>query len=245
MYQRWALAFVAAVVILASGCVSAPAPFYENGQPRYQGATDIAGERTGRWTFYTESGLKRAEGNFIDGEMTGTWRFYHLSGQQAREMSLLAGMLHGPYRKWLADGVLVQEGQFSGGERDGLWKFYDAQGELRVEIGFNAGEPHGTVNTYYADLSSEEPAPESSYFYNEGKLNGEHVTYFREGQKMTESTWEMGKLVDLKAWEELGRQTAHDEAEETMDMVRKKDKELLKKIEKLTEVDPEALFWED
>ena len=83
--------------------------FYKNGQKVSEQNGDIL-------VYFYKSGVKKAEGKFINEKFEGTWLFYS------------------------EDSRLIQEGNFNNNEKDGEWKRYNKNGELEYHEHFKEGK---------------------------------------------------------------------------------------------------------
>tara|TARA_R110002020_G_scaffold39991_3_gene118318 strand:- start:7010 stop:7381 length:372 start_codon:yes stop_codon:yes gene_type:complete len=93
---------------------------FKNGKIACEGEFDH-GRKTGIWTYYLANGSVKAVGGYRDDLIVGDWRWYRENGQ------------------------LMQTGSFSDdGEKHGRWRRFDADGELMDETLFEHGKKVGS-----------------------------------------------------------------------------------------------------
>lgn len=78
---------------------------YANGQKVYELSDD-------RLTYYYKSGVKKAEGPFINGMMQGEWVFYRETGQLWQTASFLNNMKHGEFIRYNKAGQIEYHQHF-------------------------------------------------------------------------------------------------------------------------------------
>ena len=82
---------------------------YKNGQK----ISEMNGEIL---TYYYKSGVKKAEGKYVDEKFEGKWLFYNENGK------------------------LSQEGNFNNNEKDGEWKRFNDKEEIIYHVEFKNGK---------------------------------------------------------------------------------------------------------
>ena len=98
------------------------------------------------------------------------------------------------------NGNLRWERTYTDSKLDGISKEYDEAGTLREEISFKNGKKDGMYRNYYSDgkLRTETN-------YKDGLKDGEETTHLRWENKKTVSTYQNGKAINTKRYDEKGR----------------------------------------
>jgi antitoxin component YwqK of YwqJK toxin-antitoxin module len=105
-------------------------------------------------------------------------------------------LLHGPYKRYV-NGDLVEECNFYAGARDGRWEKYDANFMLLDKTRWLRGFPADSRIMYYdsAHTKIKEVVP-----VQYGKITGQYVAFYENGQVMEEGKYENG--VKIGRWTE-------------------------------------------
>jgi antitoxin component YwqK of YwqJK toxin-antitoxin module len=98
------------------------------------------------------------------------------------------------------NGNLRWERTYTDGKLDGVCKEYDENGTLREEIPFKNGKKDGIYRSYYSDGKLRNEAS-----YKNGLKDGEETTHLRWENKKTVSTYQNGKAINTKRYDEKGR----------------------------------------
>ncbi len=131
-------------------------------------AMDADGKRHGQWKkTYENSTQVRYEGTFDHGKEVGVFKFYKpTSGKQPtaiKRFSKTSNTVQVQY--FTARGAVISEGTMIGKERVGVWKYYH----------------NGSKKVMMTEM------------YTAGKLDGEQLTYFKNGQLTEKTTYIAGK----------------------------------------------------
>lgn len=100
-------------------------------------------------------------------------------------------LLHGSYRKYSGEN-LIEEGFYYMGTKDGRWVKYDSKFNLIDKSVWNRGFPAESRITYYDSAYTQVKEVLPVTF---GKVEGEYLEYYKEGQLMANGKYEGGKKV--------------------------------------------------
>lgn len=100
-------------------------------------------------TAYYNSGIKKAEGRFINGIMQGKGRAYHPNGALKYEGMFRKGIINGFGREFWDNNNIKYEGEFVNGIYYGEGRIYNKNGVLLAEGTFIDGKMHGMGTAYY------------------------------------------------------------------------------------------------
>jgi len=98
------------------------------------------------------------------------------------------------------DGKVRWEKTYKDGKLDGVTKEYDETGTLREEIHFKDGKKDGIYRSYYSDGKLRTEGN-----HKDGLKDGAETTYLRWENKKTVSTYQNGKVINSKRYDEKGR----------------------------------------
>jgi len=91
-----------------------------------------AAEPSGSWTSRYPTGMRLAEGAYVDKRPQGTWRFFHPSGNLAAVGAFRGGVRDGQWTFFhdAPHGVRLASGSFEDGVLVDEWHHYDEKGKL-------------------------------------------------------------------------------------------------------------------
>lgn len=112
----------------------------------------------------------------IDDQGSGSLIEYHPNGKRACHWELQNNHHDGPWRRWTAEGELLEEGWYRKGKRDGQYNLYFPDSAKRVE-----GR------------------------YKDDQRDGKWRRYREDGQVKQEDFYESGKLVRWEQWDSNGQ----------------------------------------
>lgn len=120
---------------------------------------------------------------------------------------LLAGFVFAPplvcaeiETEYWPNGKVRWERTYKDGKLDGVSKEYDEAGTLREEIHFKDGKKEGIHRSYYSDGKLR-----TEVNYKDGLKDGAETTHLRWENKKTISTYQNGKAINTKRYDEKGR----------------------------------------
>lgn len=107
--------------------------YYESGQRRAHGRyTDD--HQTGPWTYWFENGGIEWSGGFdASGKRSGEWTFFHPDSTMRARGRYVADFEDGPWEFFASDGSLDRAGQYDGGKMSGPWAYFHGAGRPKAE----------------------------------------------------------------------------------------------------------------
>ncbi|TLU97833.1 toxin-antitoxin system YwqK family antitoxin [Dyadobacter luticola] len=99
--------------------------------------------------------------------------------------------LHGSYKKYSGEN-LIEEGYYYMGVKDGRWVKYDAKYNLIDKTVWDKGFPAESRITYYDSAHTQVKEVVPVIF---GEVEGEYLSFYKEGQLMTNGKYDEGKKV--------------------------------------------------
>lgn len=151
------------------------------------------GERHGPWKGYYEeepSQLKY-EGTFDNGEEIGVFKFYQPGLKQPVATKTFRPASDTVEVKYLAqNGKIISEGNMLGQDRIGTWTYYHKNSDKVMMVeNYKKGKLQGEKLTYYDNGQIAEKAK-----YENGKLQGERMLYSVKGVVLEHLTYDNGEL---------------------------------------------------
>jgi antitoxin component YwqK of YwqJK toxin-antitoxin module len=98
------------------------------------------------------------------------------------------------------NGKVKWERSYKDGKLDGVSKEFDEAGTLREEENYNNGKKNGIYRSYYSDGTLRVEGN-----YKDGLKDGAETTHLRWENKKTVSTYQNGKAINTKRYDEKGR----------------------------------------
>ncbi len=142
--------------VLARQLMVAYRESWPNGTTKREGKTE-AGLQVGDWTYFYESGQRRARGPYVDDHQVGPWTYYYETGvvewsgtfdpkgRRIGEWSFhypdetlrargtyVEDFEDGPWEFFAQDGALERQGEFDGGKLSGHWTYHYAGGKPKA-----------------------------------------------------------------------------------------------------------------
>lgn len=151
MIKPWRCCFaIVALAVLAASCkvlARQVSTLYReawaDGTTKREGKLEN-GMQTGDWTYYYESGRRRARGRYVDDHQVGPWTFYYENGVVEWAGAFdETGRRTGEWVFHYPDETLRARGAFLDDFEDGPWEFYSADGALERRGAFDAGKLSG------------------------------------------------------------------------------------------------------
>ena len=97
-------------------------------------------------------------------------------------------------------GKVKWERNYTDGKLEGLSKGYDEAGNLREEENYTNGKKNGIYRSYYSDGRLRVEGN-----YKDGLKDGAETTHLRWENKKTVTTYQNGKAINTKRYDEKGR----------------------------------------
>ncbi|MCR9248626.1 MAG: redoxin family protein [bacterium] len=145
---------------------------WDNGLTKREGPIED-GLQTGEWTYYYESGQRRARGRYVDDHRIGPWVYYYETGivewrgefdekgRRSGEWSMnypdetlrargryVDDSEVGEWEFFFPDGTLQRRGSFDRGRLSGLWRYYRPDGSVKAEGVCHRGQRIGVWRVF-------------------------------------------------------------------------------------------------
>ena len=159
------------------------------------------GKRTGLWKKYYNNGKIRYVGQFKNGKEIGVFKFYSpLSSKHPIAIKTFENQNNiVKVIYFTIEGALESEGEMDGKKRIGLWKYYQDKGKkLLSEENYKNGVLNGESVTYYKNGKIAE-----RLFYKNGKLDGSTERHAANGILLNNLSYKDGKLNGLAKYYDI------------------------------------------
>ncbi|MBP2830575.1 hypothetical protein J8281_00130 [Aquimarina sp. U1-2] len=167
-------------------------------------AFDAEGKRHGKWQKkYDNSDQLRYEGTFEHGKEIGEFKFYKPSGGKTptaiKVFSKDNDTIQLTY--FTAKGEVISKGQMVNKDRVGIWKYYhNGSNKLMMTEAYQSGKLDGQQLTYFENGQLTEKTT-----YVDGKRQGKRMMYSEKGTLLKEFTYENDQLHgDTKYYDTQG-----------------------------------------
>ena len=154
---------------------------------------DKEGRRHGPWKkFYKEYPEQlRYEGTFEHGHEKGLFRFYQPGQEKPAATKLFSEDSDTVEVKFYAqNGKVISQGKMKDSLRIGQWNYYhNNSNDLMMVENYEQGKLQGEKRTYYKNGNLAEKA-----FYKDGLLHGEKIMYSDKGVVLEHLTYRNGEL---------------------------------------------------
>lgn len=153
-----------------------------NGLTKREGRLE-GGLQTGEWTYYYESGQRRAYGRYAEDHQTGPWTY------------------------WFENGGVEWSGTFdAAGKRTGEWTFFYPDSTMRARGRYLADFEDGPWEFF-----REDGAPDRKGQYDGGKLSGPWTHYHAGSRPKAEGVCHSGQRIGpWRIWDEAGKESVQD-----------------------------------
>lgn len=158
---------------------------------------DSKGRKQGEWvTYYENSTNIKYVGTFKDDIPVGKFKFYYPDGglkgineYRNNGKDSYAVMYH-PNKKVMSFGKYVDK------KKDSTWVYYDEDENLSLTENYTNGELDGKQITYYPKGEfDKQPRVLEITTYKNGLKHGDWAQYYKNGQKLSEGTYDIGDFV--------------------------------------------------
>ncbi|TXD53395.1 MULTISPECIES: tetratricopeptide repeat protein [unclassified Polaribacter] len=147
--------FVKDGAVLKEGKKKGGAFFYEGysskGNKTSEGLYDISGGKIGEWKFYTNNGILKGKGNFVENKTDGDYFEYNKNGEIASITPYKEDVLNGYYVNYHSTKKMKSQGWYKNGEMHGEWRYYYQDGAKEAVNFFHKGKLHGVQEYYSVD----------------------------------------------------------------------------------------------
>ena len=123
------------------------------------------------------------------------------------------GQPHGAYELRSPSGQLRVVGAYNRGKRAGSFLFWSSAGARVAQLPYDEDVRSGTLAAWYVAADGvAEPKRRLEATYVRGKLAGTHRTWYPNGAVRGQFRYELGTLVDARAFAESGKPLPEAEA---------------------------------
>ncbi len=102
-------------------------------------------------SYYPNSNIKSAEGNYENGHASGYWKMYYSNGRLMREGNYSNGQLSGYWKFYYANGYKKEEGNYQNNIKSGNWIYYYSTGIVSAQGNYSNGVKEGEWSYYNTD----------------------------------------------------------------------------------------------
>lgn len=135
------------------------------------------GELEGVSVDFYANGVQMDEGTYKNGKSVGTYKEYWENKNLQKECNFVDGILEGSYKTYYINGQLEQEGIAAKGQMSGKWIEYYSNGKLK----------------------------EQSNLDENGKVNGDEISFDHEGRQYRFDTYAKGEWKSVKFFDKNGK----------------------------------------
>ncbi len=175
------------------------------------------GIKDGPVSIWNDQGKKAMTGTYINDKKNGEWKWHSDNKGLDSLIQFSENKYMGKYQIWHVNGQKAVNGEYQNGIKIGEWKWYTINGNLDSTKIFSNGMLNGPVQFYYGSGTainkvstiSFEPLEEiiskvknkiipgeskikTKMTYSNGKLQGEKIDYYLNGQEQSSWTYDMG-----------------------------------------------------
>ncbi len=138
----------------------------------------------------------------------GKYVEFYPDGQKFSEGTYQLGLYSGDWQFWHPNGQLCKTVTFDTGKPNGSWDILRPEGTRRATKGYQNGLRHGSWVIYFKDGESHQ----IELTYEKGKLVGERLTYYQNGQLRQKLPFENGVVHGTVVnWDEDGNKSSEIE----------------------------------
>lgn len=164
----------------------------------------LTGSREGEFFSYFPNGLLNVKGKYLSGNQHGEWVYYHENGQVSSKGIKKDGDYHGKWEYFFPDGKLRLISYYENDNKEGVEQVFSASGTLVLEKLFimdelhayrKAGESEWKVLNSSVDsieIFNVQGALIFKESFNKGRLDGEKMIAFDNGQIAYQVFYKMG-----------------------------------------------------
>lgn len=188
---------------------------FEEGYLRFEGITDMNGQRQGWWKEYYPTGELKSEGKYKNsmrvgvwkhyftdktievigaynarGKKEGEWKGYYANRQLMYIENYEAGVLHGDYVAYDDSGEVLTQGRYDEGSEEGYWFYRNVQSieEGHYETGLRSGKWKIWYEPHKLMAEME---------YQEDLLHGNYTIYYENSVIKCSGKYEHGERHGL------------------------------------------------
>lgn len=164
--------------------------------------------RNGRSVVYYPNGEVSEETTYRDGKRHGEWKQYYQGGQKMAEGTFENDERVGEYVKYYPNGKDWVRGTYENGFKESTWIYGLENGALGQMVVYRKGEEEKQVKmngTFTENHPNGQPKLVENY--KNGKLHGEYIEYYNDGQWVDREVDNRPKGGDIEIYRELEGQT--------------------------------------
>lgn len=128
--------------------------------------------------------------------------------------SKTGGALDGPAEIWTSPSTRQATGHFQAGKPTGTWTFWDSRGAKIATLEYRDGVQSGTVEMWYGSFAypAEVGRLKLRGSLLDGRWNGTVTTFYSDGQKRSERSYQVGVLVSSRGFDGSGHELTEVQA---------------------------------
>lgn len=151
---------------------------------------DAKGKKIGFWKKTDSLGVVKYEGTFISGGIPqGKFTYYYDNGLKKAETTFSEKGLVARTLTFHPDGLKkMSEGKYVNEKKDSVWNYYNTEGTLISTEVYTKGVKNGAFISYFPNGQKTEEKT-----YKNDTLNGVHQMYFEDGKLRSKVTFVKGK----------------------------------------------------
>ncbi len=157
--------------------------------------------REGKSLEYYPSGGIKSDYNYVKGEIDGVAKDYYAHGLLKEDATYKNGKIVGVYKEYYENKNLKKECNFVDGTLEGPYKTYYINGQLEQEGIAAKGQMSGNWTKYYSNGKLKE----KSNLDENGKVNGDEITFDYEGRQLRFDTYAKGEWKSVKFYDKYGK----------------------------------------
>jgi antitoxin component YwqK of YwqJK toxin-antitoxin module len=156
----------------------------------------------GAYVEYYPNGQKFCEGSYHMGVHDGQWKYWHANGQECKTILFQQGRPEGDWEVYRQDGTRLTSQGYRNGMRHGHWvRYFDDSDKVKVEENYENGQLEGDRFSYFRNGKKRQEA-----HFKAGKLDGTMTGWNEEGEKISEIPFVDGKVEGrVVHWTEDGQ----------------------------------------
>ena len=151
----------------------------------------VNGKREGILKSFDITGRLIAEIEYKNDMISGYICNYHINGNIALKAEYKENHPNGKMMSFYESGVLQFETNYENGVLNGYTASYDEFGDKIIEFTYKDGLKNGEYTAYFPKTNGG--GISEKCFYINDLICGKRITYYPNGEKMTETTYENGR----------------------------------------------------
>lgn len=149
---------------------------------------------------YYNIGTIKNEYNFVNNDLDGLYKEYYPNKISSIICTYKAGKYIGNFKSFFEDGHVKNDINYNNGILEGIYLTYYRNGKTESEGKAIKGSVSGELNEYYSDGKLKN----KSVFDENGKINGEEISFDHNGRKFRQSTFQKGEMKRIQFFDIKG-----------------------------------------